>query len=198
VAADLKKGADEHAHLVLADETGCLLAPLVRRSLAPRGQTPILLQPGGRRGRVSVAGALCLSPVRRRPRLFFQTFPKQTIDNDKAADFLHAMLRQVPGNVIVVWDGGPMHRGPAIRALLERFPRLTLETLPPYAPELNPVEFLWSHLKYTILANVVIDDVADLDAVVTDELTVLSADRTVLHNCCRGSPLRFTYPTLLL
>ena len=197
MAADPKKGAQQRAHIVLIDETGCLLAPLVRRSLAPRGQTPILLQPG-RRDKVSVIGALALSPRGRQSRLFFQTFPKQSIDHHKVADFLRAMLRQVRGKIIVVWDRGPMHHGPALRALLRRHSRLWLEALPPYAPELNPVEYLWSQLKYHRLVNVVIDDVRGLDEVVNYELTQLRYDSNTLRDCCRGSPLPFDYTAIPL
>ena len=57
------------------------------------------------------------------------------------------------GKVIVIWDDGPMHKGEPIREVLRQFPRLTLEPLPAYAPDLNPVEQLWNYLKYTELPN---------------------------------------------
>jgi hypothetical protein len=47
------------------------------------------------------------------------------------------------------------HKGPLIRELLARYPRLQLEPMPAYAPQLNPVEFIWSYLKYGRLANFV-------------------------------------------
>jgi putative transposase len=50
--------------------------------------------------------------------------------------------------VLVVWDNGSMHKGEATRQLRKEFPRLNIELLPPYAPELNPVEQVWSHLKF--------------------------------------------------
>jgi putative transposase len=56
-----------------------------------------------------------------------------------------------------------MHKGEPIRALLRQFPRLELHRLPPYAPELNPVEHLWNHLKYTCLVNFAAADVHSLD-----------------------------------
>jgi transposase len=72
--------------------------------------------------------------------------------------------------VIVVWDGGPMHKGEPIRKLCADYPRLQLERLPPYAPDLNPVEYLWSHLKYGKMANFVPDDVFQLDTVLNANL----------------------------
>ncbi|MBY0585804.1 hypothetical protein K2X85_01435, partial [bacterium] len=70
-----------------------MLAPLVRRSLAPRGQTPILKQDGGHRQKVSVIAALSLSPRRRRPHLLFQSVPNAGYDGPRTALFLRYLLR---------------------------------------------------------------------------------------------------------
>src|SRR6516165_886379 len=118
LGADKKKAHDELAHVVLIDEAGCLLAPLLRRSQAPRGHTPLCEQPGGRRDKVSAIAAL--SPVRQQLGLYFQTFPYGYVTAPAAADFLEELLRHLRGKVIVVWDRGPIHRGPALRRLLER------------------------------------------------------------------------------
>lgn len=139
------------------------MAPLVRRSLAPSGQTPILKQHGQRRDKVSLIAALCLSPVRRRLSLHFRTYPKQHVNNERTVEFLRPLLRQLRGPVIVVWDRGNMHQGDPIRELLRRFPRLELRCLPPYAPELNPVEQLWNHLKYHRFVNHAPRDVLTLN-----------------------------------
>lgn len=147
----------------MIDESGLLLAPLVRRSLAPAGQTPILLQRARHRDKVSLTAALCLSPRRKRISLRFRTYPKQYVNNVRTADFLRALLREMRGPMIVIWDRGNMHRGDPIRELQRRFPRLQLESLPPYAPELNPIEQLWNHLKYSKLANYAPDDVYELN-----------------------------------
>jgi transposase len=169
VARDPKKGAEENAHLVLIDETGCLLAPLVVRTLAPRGQTPIL-QHTAKREKVSIIAGVSLSPKRSRFGLYFQTLPNQSIKNGETATFLRDLLGHLRGRVIVIWDNGPNHKGPAIRELLKRYPRLTLERLPPYAPELNPVEYLWSHLKKTKLVNLAAQDARELDDLAMENL----------------------------
>jgi hypothetical protein len=65
LATDKKSAARRRAHLVLIDESGFLLSPLVRRTLAPRGQTPVLKTWGGHRERVSAIAALTISPRRR-------------------------------------------------------------------------------------------------------------------------------------
>jgi transposase len=63
------------------------------------------------------------------------------------ADFLRALLQHLRGHVILLWDRGRIHRGPAIEAVQQAHPRLHLEEFPAYAPELNPTEQLWNDFK---------------------------------------------------
>lgn len=146
------------------------MSPLVRRTLAPRGQTPILKTKAAHREKVSVTAALTLSPKRQRLGLYWQTFPRSYVNAQRSADFLRYLMRRLDGAVIVIWDGGPMHKGDPIRQVLHDFPRLSLERLPPYAPDLNPVEYLWGHLKYGKLPNFLPDDVFQLDGTLNDHL----------------------------
>jgi transposase len=145
------------------DEAGAMLAPLVRRSLAPSGQTPVIEQRASHRDRVSMIAGLSLSPKRRHIGLHFRTLPRDYANQERTAEFLRQLMRHLRREVVVVWDRGNMHRGPAVRDVLQRFPRLNVEWLPPYAPELNPVEFLWNHLKYGKLANYAPADVPELN-----------------------------------
>jgi transposase len=185
------KARAEGAHVVLIDEAGFLLAPLLRRSQAPRGQTPVCVQPGGHRERVSAIAALSLSPVRQHVGLYFQTVPRGYVTAPAAAAFLEELLRHLRGKVIVVWDRGPIHKGPALRALLARHPRLTVEYLPAYAPDLNPVEQLWNYLKYVELANLVPTGVLSLNALVEAEMQGTGQDQERLRSCYHASELPF-------
>jgi putative transposase len=191
LAPDSKKGADEHAHIVFIDESGLFLNPLVRRSWAKKGQTPILDAWGRHRDKVSVIGALSLSPVTRRPGLYFTTDPKDYFNAERVVRFLRDLLRHLRGKVIVVWDGGTNHKGPAIREFLRRNKRLWLERLPPYAPDLNPVEAVWGWLKYGKLSNFVPDDVRELDDWVIEYLVPLKCDAKLLRRLWDGSELPF-------
>ena len=74
---------------------------------------------------------------------------------------MRLLLRHLRGHIVLLWDGGPIHRGPDVRALLRRHARLHVERFPAYAPELNPDEWAWSYLKMQ-LANSRPDDVAEL------------------------------------
>lgn len=98
---------------------------------------------GRHRDEVSTIASISVAPGRRRLGLYWRTAPEQCIDAAAVVGFLRGLLRRLRGRVIVIWDGGSNHKGPAIRELLARFPRLYLERLPGYAPDLNPVE-RWS------------------------------------------------------
>ncbi|MBY0585641.1 transposase [bacterium] len=71
----------------------------------------------------------------------------RSYDGPRTTLFLGHLLRHLRGNVIVVWDRGSHHRAKVVRDLLAKHPRFTIDYLFPYAPELNPVEYLWSPLK---------------------------------------------------
>jgi transposase len=146
------------------DESGFLLLPTVRRTWAPRGETP-LLRHRYRRDKVSAISALTVSPQRHRCGLYAYFFG-DNITQVEVALFLRLLLRHLAGAIIVLWDGGAIHGGPEVNALLARHPRLHVERFPAYAPELNPDELVWNYLKRE-LANGRPDTVTEL----LDDLT---------------------------
>ena len=185
-----RRARRQGAHLALIDESGLMMAPLVRRTWAPRGQTPSLAQCGAHRKKVSIAAALWLTPLRDRLGLYYHTLADGYFDNWYVTAFLEAMLRDLPGRFVIVWDGGSMHKGEPIRELEAHFAdRLSLERLPPFAPVLNPVEYLWSWLKYSRLNNFAPRDPAELDGRVITELTAVREDQTFLRNLFHASEL---------
>jgi hypothetical protein len=197
LAAHQKKARRQGAHIALIDESGVLMAPLTRRTWAPRGQTPQLLQKGGSREKVSVAAAVWLSPRRDRLGLYTHTLAKGYFDSWHMAAFLEAMLKDLAGRFVIVWDGGPMHKGDPIRELMGHFAaRLDLERLPPYAPMLNPVEPLWSWLKWGRLANLGPKDSHELETRAIAELAKVHDDQAFLRNLFHASEL--TLPRALL
>jgi putative transposase len=190
MATHQKKARRRGAYLAIIDESGLLMAPLVRRTWAPRGQTPVLVQRSGRRDKVSVAAALWLSPERNRLGLFFQTLVKGFYNNASSAVFAERLVQRLHEPVVAVWDGSTMHQGDPINALLERLgPRLSLERLPPYAPELSPVEPLWSWLKYSRLSNFAPQDTHQLNEAVIAELSAIRGDQHLLKGFFHASQL---------
>jgi transposase len=78
--------------------------------------------------------------------------------------FLEHLLRQIPGKLLVIWDGSPIHRSKVVKGFLAEggAERLWLERLPGYAPELNPVEGIWRYLKRVRLRNVCCRSLSEL------------------------------------
>jgi hypothetical protein len=109
-------------------------------------------------------------------------------DLDQGGGHRHKV--SLAGRFVVVWDGGPMHKGDPIRQLATHCAdRLTLEALPPWAPELNPVEPLWGWLKYDRLCNYTPHDAHELDGRVVAELAAIRDDQVFLRNLYHASEL---------
>src|SRR3954451_18460149 len=79
-------------------------------------------------------------------------------------EFLKHLIRHVGSRLLVLWDGSPIHRRAVVHEFLDSAwgRGLRVERLPPYAPDLNPVEGAWQHLKHVELRNVVCLDLEEL------------------------------------
>jgi DDE superfamily endonuclease len=173
------------------DESGLLMAPLLRRSWALRGQPPEQEQKAGHREKVSVAAAPLLPPARDRLHLAYQALPNGYFTNVEVAAFLRCAVEGLPDPVIALWDCGTMHKGPPIRELVEQAPgRLAIEPVPPYSPELIPVEFLWTWLKYDRLCNFAPRDATDLNQAIARELETAADNQELLRSFFHLSALQ--------
>lgn len=187
-----------HATLGFTDETGFLLSPLIRSTQAPTGHTPLLLHRAKHRDKVSAVGALTLSPQQGHVGLYFQTYPNDYVNNDLYALFLRDLLWQIRGPLVLLHDGGGMHKGDPVREVQADYPRLHIHQFPPYAPELNPPEYLWNHARYYRLANFVPTDVPQIDRTVTTLLHEIRHDQDRLKTFFWSSPLPWKNTTLLI
>lgn len=131
-----------------------------RRTWAPSGKTPIQ-RAWDRYDRLSVIGAVTLSPARGRISTPFQIHDDQ-IRTDEVMAFIGQLRRRYQRPLIICWDRWQVHRSAARRLAASRTRNIVFEWLPAYAPELNPVEARWSHAKVAKLANFVPDDTPDL------------------------------------
>jgi transposase len=148
--ASPQKGAEAQEHtLLFIDESGFYPLPRVVRTYAPVGQTPILRE-WCTRDHLSA-----ISAISSEGKLYFHS-QDRTLDSADVVAFLEHLLREVPGRIVIIWDGAPIHRSHAIRDFLSAgaAQRLHLERLPAYAPELNPGEGLWQQLKGVELRNI--------------------------------------------
>lgn len=101
--------------------------------------------------------------------------------------FLEHLLRQIPGKVLVIWDGASIHRSEAVKRFLEdgAAGRIRLEQLPGYAPDLNPDEGIWKHLKCVELKNVCCRNLKELRSELRKAKERLRHKRDVILGCIR-------------
>ena len=131
------------------DQSGFYLLPMVVRTYAPVGQPPVLREHLSRE-HLSVMSGITLDG---KPSMIEQ---ERAFNGEDVVRFLKHALRQIPGKLLVIWDGSPIHRAKVVKEFLKSgaASEPQLEQLPGYAPELNPDEGIWRHLKYVELENV--------------------------------------------
>ena len=192
-----KRARQLKATLVFIDETGLLLTPLVVRTWAERGRTPMLFRRAKRTRKISTIGAISISPGRRRLSFVYEIHSDRSIKGTEAVQFLRDLRRQFGGPLIVVWDRLQAHRSKLVKAYLARHPEITTEFLPTYAPDLNPVELVWRHAKGTDLANYCPDDVEDLAATAETTFERYADKDHLLASFLRhtGLPMKLDLPT---
>jgi transposase len=188
VATHQKKGQRQQATVVFLDETGFLLQPVNRRTWAPRGETP-LQYASARHDRLSAIGAVTLSPQRQRINTYWQFKGGNVVATDVVA-FLRHLHRQIGQKLIVVLDRFNVHRK-AARLLQEQGASwLSMEWLPAYAPDLNPVEAMWSCTKYGDLANYIPDNLPELGEAVVDSLISQYGDYSIKRSYFKTAKLK--------
>jgi transposase len=162
LAADSANAQRRKACLVFFDETALSLTPNVRRTWAPRGQPPTLIHPFNWK-KASMAAALCYGVRGGGAQLAFHV-RAGSYDTDSLIEVLEGLRVFLGGEkATVLWDGLPAHRSAAMRAWVKtQRSWLVVERLPAYAPDLNPVEGLWSCLKAVELANLTSPTLAEV------------------------------------
>jgi putative transposase len=174
---------------VFIDESGFMMAPFVRRTWAPRGRTPLFYQRTASHRKVSVIAALRFTPQQRRVRLYFRLHPDTNITGDLVRQFLRHLQYQIPGHIVLVWDRSKTHRGLVAQEFIDSSPRLHVFLLPPYAPELNPVEPVWGYLKMNALSNLAVLDLEELARISRYQSRLLQKNPGVLRSLAQNSPL---------
>jgi transposase len=125
------------------------------RSWAPVGQTPVLEFNFNWQKLSAIAG---LSS-----RSFCFRIHAGTIRTPQVIAFLGQLRRHFRGKLLIIWDRAQIHRSLRVRRHIEKHQkRITVAYLPAYAPELNPVEYLWGYWKERELANFCPKDIWEL------------------------------------
>ena len=137
-----------------------MLQPTVRRSWAPRGQTPIH-HSWDRHDRLSVTGAITISPIQKRLGFYF-SMTDHNLTGDDLFSFVQQLHSHLRRPLLVIWDRFSGHKKAArlLNAIYGR--RIQIDYLPAYAPDLNVVDHAWGHTKYGEMANFIAENLDDL------------------------------------
>jgi transposase len=178
VASASSKAQAEGRTIVWVDESALCPLPAVVRIWAPRGVTPVL-HALLTRDHLSV-----ISGITPTGQLFLR-MRERSLRGPDVVRFLQHLLRHLPGKLLVIWDGAPIHRAQVVKAFLPQggAARIWLEQLPAYAPELNPDEGIWNYLKWLELCNVCCDDLTELRRELRLAAARLRHKRAVIEGC---------------
>ncbi|HEY2968004.1 MAG TPA: IS630 family transposase [Casimicrobiaceae bacterium] len=154
--AGSKKNARAHGQtIVFIDESGLSERPTLVRSWAPVGQPPVIQYSFHWTQLSAIAGISFW-------RFYFRFFPG-AIRTPQLLEFLKALRAQIRGRLLIIWDRLNVHRSRLVREWVEaQDGEVQLEFLPAYAPELNPVEGIWNHLKNREIANLCVGTIQEV------------------------------------
>lgn len=158
----------------------------VRRTWAPIGKTP-LFKHSYRRDRISVISSITVSPSGKRLGLYFR-FHTINITGVEVIRFLRHLLRHLRGPVVLLWDGGTIHRRVIVQDFLRKHKRLHVHRFPSYAPELNPDEFVWTKAKHA-LSNGAPQDITRLGTRLRRSIHRIRGSQRLLWSCIHASDL---------
>src|ERR1700720_687422 len=184
LARSKKNAAKQGRIIVFIDESGLSERPTRVRTWAPKGQTPIL-QHHFNWSQLSVIAGITFR------RFYFRLFPG-AIKGPQIIAFLHAPGQQIRQPLLVIWDGLAAHRSALVREYLEALNgAVQIEQLPAYAPELNPTEYIWGHLKHHELANRCAADFHDLKSGARNRLRSMQRRPTLIRAFWQQAELQF-------
>src|SRR2546427_10657481 len=159
------------AQIFFLDEAGFQSDPPLGRTYGLKGQTPVVTTSGQRQS-LNV-----ISAVNARGEFWAASYPGK-LNAEAFVAFLQNFIDSQPGKVFLVVDGHPAHKANVVKAYLKSLQgRLELHFLPPYAPDLNPDEFVWSYMKNHGVSKKPLKQNESLRKRVENDLTAIQQDR---------------------
>jgi transposase len=178
-----EKARRERRDLVFVDESGFYLLPARVKTYAPKGETPVLDE-WETRDHLSVIGSVTLGGQ------VHSLVRPTSLNGMHIIEFLFHLGRMIGDRLLVIWDGSPIHRRAEVQAVVaEAGGKIHLEPLPAYAPDLNPVEWLWKHRKRDELGNVSCLDLEQLHMEIHLALGRVRKRRALIRSFFQGAGL---------
>lgn len=179
------------------------MTPPTSRTWSRRGSTPVIRVRGRSQRRFSIAALCCYKPGER-SRLIY--LPKRHTDHKSGGrksfawteyrDLLIAAHQQLDGPIVLIWDNLNVHKDRRMRAFSEAHDWINAYHLPPYAPDLNPVEGIWLVLRRTSQANTAFTGPGHLIRRLRHGLRQIQYRSGVIDGCLTATGLTLTTPCL--
>ena len=182
--AMLKSAREEARTVVFIDESGFYLGPVVTKTWSPANIRPVLHAPVSRK-HLSVIGGMTLEGG-----LYVQVH-RSSIGGHGAVQFVSHLLRHLPGPLLLLWDGARIHKSAELNEFrkLDTNNRLKIEYFPSYAPEVDPQEYVWHHLKHVDFRNLTAYSLDELWLHLRTATKRLRARAGILRNLIRHAGL---------
>ena len=174
----------------MEDESGFSLVSPLRSSWAPRGQTPHTYPSLNHHQRLNLLGALLVSPRGRKIKLSIRSF-RVNLRGEHVILFLQQLLRRIGGPIVLVWDNHPIHQRRLVQNFIQSEPRLHVYTFPTCAPELNPTEFVWTHVSHAT-ENFAPHDLSELSTKIWSVIARVRSSKSRLSACLAATHLSWT------
>jgi transposase len=166
-----------------------MLEPVVRRTYAPRGKTPVH-RIGNPHSRISAIGAVTVTPARDGVGLWYHLLGNNlNFHGSTVVGFVQTLRSVLQAPMTIIWDRIPIHECEDVEAYLVKFPEVVVEAFPPHAPELNPAGGIWRYVKYGRLANYTPSDLDTLRERPIRELDQLRGRPELLKSFIRFTKL---------
>ena len=176
LAGPQKKAKREGRLIVFIGESGLSERPTRVRTWAPKGQTPII-QFHFNWTHISVIAGLS------RTNCLFRLH-EGSIMKEQHVEFLKALRAHLKQPPLIIWDGLKAHRSKLVRKYLDSTDgAVQMAFLPPYSPDLNPVEFLWAWLKRHALANFCPANLDELNITARNKLKSAQQRPSIIAAC---------------
>jgi transposase len=156
------------------------------RTWGKKGETPIVLSTGQRRGMSMI------SAITSRGHLRFMVLEDGNVNADAFIEFIKRLLVGMKRKIFLIVDGGPAHRAKKTKAFVESLQgKLRLFFLPPYSPDRNPDELVWKHVKADTVGRMMITSKSELVKKVRSSLLSLQKLPSKVRSFFQKETLRY-------
>jgi putative transposase len=150
-----------------------------------KGETPTIISSGSWKN-LTMAGLLVFTPHGRNPHVMFR-LQAGSMKKEHFVEYLKDIKRMMRGKkLLLIWDGLAGHKATIVRDWIhDQQSWLRVERYPGYAPELSPVEFLWSPMKTKDLAHIPPKGLPELTRRVRNAFRRIRANKALLKGCLK-------------